>query len=83
MKIEHGDARDADLSTVTVAFMFLPMNVAVELVAGTLAQLPLGARLVLHEQTPLPDSMSPRPDSSDAVIASDAVTIAHVWTRSD
>ncbi|MDG1267841.1 MAG: hypothetical protein P8O03_16120 [Ilumatobacter sp.] len=31
----------------------------------------------------LPDSMSPRPDSSHAVIASDAVTVAHVWTRSD
>ena len=31
----------------------------------------------------LPDSMSPRPDWSHAVIASDAVTVAHVWTRSD
>ena len=81
--IEHGDARDAHLSSVTVAFMFLPMNVAVELVAETLEQLPLGARLILHEQTPLPASMSPRPDASHAVIAHDAVTVAHVWTRRD
>ena len=80
--IEHGDARDADLSTVTVAFMFLPMDVVVELVAETLEKLPAGAQLIVHEQTPLPDSMSPRPDSSHAVIARDAVTVAHVWTRS-
>lgn len=81
--IEHGDARDADLSTVTVAFMFLPMNVVAELVAETLDQLPVGARLIVHEQTPLPDSLAPRPDSSHAVIAHDAVTVAHVWTRRD
>ena len=79
--IQHGDARHADLSTVTVAFMFLPMHVVVELVAETLEQLPVGARLIVHEQTPLPDSMSPRPDSSHAVIAPDAVTVAHIWTR--
>jgi hypothetical protein len=81
--IEHGDARDADLSTVTVAFMFLPMDVVVDLVAETLQQLAVGARLIVHEQTPLPDSMSPRPDASHAVIARDAVTVAHLWTRRD
>ena len=79
--IRHGEARAADLSEVTVAFMFLPMDVVVDLVADTLDRLPVGARLIVHEQTPLPDSMSPRPDSSHAVIAGDAVTVAHVWTR--
>ena len=79
--IEHGDARHADLSEVTVAFMFLPMHVVVELVAETLEHLPIGARLIVHEQTPLPDSMSPRPDSSHAIIARDAVTVAHMWSR--
>jgi hypothetical protein len=79
--IRHGDARDVDLSDVTVAFMFLPMDVVVEIVADTLQRLPSGARLLIHEQTPLPDSMSPRPDSSHAVISSGAVTIAHLWTR--
>jgi hypothetical protein len=79
--IEHGDARDAHLSRVTVAFMFLPLDVVVDLVGETLEQLPAGARLIVHEQTPLPDSMSPLPDSSHAVIACDAVTVAHMWTR--
>ena len=79
--IEHGDARNADLSGITVAFMFLPMDVVVELVGETLEQLPVGARLIVHEQTPLPASMSPRPDSSHAVIARDAVTVAHMWSR--
>jgi precorrin-6B methylase 2 len=81
--IEHGDARDADLSDVTVAFMFLPLDVVGDIIADTLAQLTPGARLVVHEQTPLPDSMAPRPDSSHAVIARDAVTVAHTWTRRD
>jgi hypothetical protein len=79
--IEHGDTRNADLSGITVAFMFLPMDVVVELVGETLEQLPVGARLIVHEQTPLPDSMSPWPDSSHAVIARDAVTVAHMWSR--
>lgn len=79
--ITHGDARDRDLSDVTVAFMFLPLDVVAEIVGDTLGRLPPGARLIVHEQTPLPAAISPRPDSSHAVIASDAVTVAHLWTR--
>ena len=79
--IEHGDARQADLCSVTVAFMFLPMDVVVDLAGEILEQLPVGARLIVHEQTPLPDSMSPRPDASHAVIGRDAVTVAHMWSR--
>jgi SAM-dependent methyltransferase len=81
VSIRHGDGRDADLSAVTVAFMFLPMDVVVDVVADTLERLPVGARLIAHEQTPLPPTMSPRPDASHAVIARDAVTVAHVWSR--
>ncbi len=82
VSIRHGDARDTDLSEVTVAFMFLPMGVVAEIVADTLDRLPDGARLIVHEQSPLPDSMTPEPDTSHAVIAADAVTVAHVWSRS-
>jgi precorrin-6B methylase 2 len=78
----HADARSLDLSDVTVAVMFLPMDVVAELVAPTLRRLPRGARLLVHEQTPLPGAIQPSPDSSYAVIAGDAVTVAHVWTRS-
>jgi hypothetical protein len=81
VSIRHGDARDTDLSEVTVAFMFLPMGVVGEIAADTLDRLPNGARLIVHEQNPLPDSMTPEPDTSHAVIAADAVTVAHVWSR--
>lgn len=79
--IEHGDARAADLSTVTVAFMFLPMDVAAELIDTTLASLPPGARLIIHEQTPL--AQMTQPDESHAVISADAVTVAHRWNASE
>lgn len=79
VELRHGDARNADLSEVTVAFMFLPMPTASSLLASTLAQLPPDARLLMHEQTPLPDSVLPRPDSSTAVVGTDAVTVAHIW----
>ena len=80
IELRHGDARVADLSAVTVAFMFLPMHTAVRLLGPTLAELPPGARLIIHEQTPLPASLTPRPASSTALIASDAATVAHLWT---
>lgn len=78
--VECGDARGADLSSVTVAVMFLPMDVATELVADLVDRLPAGARLVMHEQTPLPTSITPPPERSAAVIAPDAVTVTHRWT---
>ena len=80
VSIHSGDARDADLSGVTVAVMFLPMDVAIELTADLVDRLPAGARLLMHEQTPLPTSISRPPQRSSAVIASDAVTVAHRWT---
>jgi len=78
--IDLGDARKADLSEVTVAVMFLPMDVAAELVSDLVDRLPADARLLMHEQTPFPTSIAPSPERSSAVIASDAVTVAHRWT---
>jgi precorrin-6B methylase 2 len=79
--IVHGDGRAADLAEATVVFMFLSMRVVADLVPATLQQLRPGARLVIHEQTRLPDSMDPTPDESVAVIADGAVTVAHRWTK--
>lgn len=78
--IVQGDARTVDVSTVTVAFMFLPMDVVAEILDDTLDRLPSGARLIVHEQTRLPGSIPRRPDSSTAILADDAVTVAHVWS---
>jgi precorrin-6B methylase 2 len=80
--IVHGDARAVDMTAVTVVVMFLPLDVVAELVEPVLRRLPAGARLVVHEQTPLPATIRPAPDSSHAVIADDAVTVVHLWVRS-
>ena len=76
----HADARDADLSEATVALFFVPMTVAVRLVPTVLERMAPGGRVVLHEQSRLAPTLSP-PASSVAIIAPDAVTVAHRWTR--
>jgi hypothetical protein len=81
VEIVHGDGRSTDLADATVVFMFLSMRVVADLVPATLQQLGPGARLVIHEQTALPDTMTPAPDESAAVIADGAVTVAHRWTK--
>jgi hypothetical protein len=81
VSIEHADARTADLSEIDVVFMFLPMDALTDVIGPTLDAMPAGARLVVHEQTPLSPSVSPPPDASVAVLAADAVTVAHRWTR--
>lgn len=81
VEVVCGDARDVDLTAITAVFMFLPVDAVTDLVGPTLERLARGATLIVHEQTALPQSMRPRPDSSHAVIAVDAVTVAHVWHR--
>lgn len=79
VRIDHADARSADLSEVTVLFLFLPIDVVEYLLADLLERLPPGARLVVHEQHRLPTSIHPVPNESRAVIGSDSVTVAHRW----
>lgn len=71
-------AREADLSAVTVALFFVPMVVATRLIPDMLERLAPGGRVVLHEQSALAPTI-PRPDDSVAIIAADAVTVAHLW----
>lgn len=78
--IVQGDGRTADVGEATVIFMFLAMPVIAELVPHLIGRLGAGVRLVVHEQSPLPDSMRPAPDESVAIIADGAVTVAHRWT---
>ncbi len=77
--IVHGDARTADIGEPTVALLFLPAVTVGDIVEVLLDRCPAGARLVAHEQSPLPAS-APRPDTSVPVIADDALTVAHTWT---
>lgn len=78
VNIIEGDGRTIDVSQITVVLLFLPMNVAVGLVPDLLTRMPAGARLVLHEQSPL-DQRLPAPAASMPVIADDALTVAHLW----
>ena len=81
VEIVHGDGRATDLDDATVVFMFLSMRVVADLVPATLRQLRPGARLVIHEQSRLPISMTPAPDESSAVIVDGAITVAHRWIK--
>ncbi|MEO1056148.1 MAG: methyltransferase domain-containing protein [Actinomycetota bacterium] len=77
--IVHGDARTAELGEPTVALLFLPAVTVGDIVEVLRARCPAGARLIAHEQSPLPAS-APQPDASIPVIATDALTVAHTWT---
>ena len=79
----HGDARTAQLDELDVVFAFLPVEVIGELVPRLLARMRTGAVLLVHEQNRLPVGVEPAPDSSDLVVGSDAVTVAHRWWRPD
>jgi hypothetical protein len=78
VRIVHGDAATVDLAEVTVVVLFLPMVVAARVVPDLMTRLSPGARIVLHEQSRLGGGI-PRPDSTVAVVADDAVTVAHRW----
>ena len=73
----HGPL-DLPLDDVSVVLLFLPMAVAIRVVPALLSRLPAGARIVTHEQAPLPDSL-PAPTSSRALIGIDAVSVGHCW----
>ena len=79
VEIVEGDARSCDLGEATVVFMFLPIDIAAHLLADTLRRLRPGARLIVHEQMRLPDSIDPRPSDTTALIGDDGVTVAHRW----
>lgn len=76
--IVHANAHDADLSEITAALLFVPMVVAVRLIPAMSGRLAPGAHIVLHEQSRLPADL-PKPSHSVAVVARQAVTVAHHW----
>jgi len=80
VRIVHANAQDTDLSEATVALFFVPMDVATRLVPSVLRQLGSGGRIVLHEQSRLAPAL-PLPSESTAIIAGDAVTVAHRWNQ--
>jgi len=77
VNVYRGDVRDADISSASVVFLFLPIQGLPSLVQMLKQQLASGARIVAHEQLPLPDGMEP--DVSTLVVSAAAITVAHVW----
>lgn len=80
VRIVCGDARTVGLGDASVVFMFLPIDVAAHLIGDTLRSLRPGARLVVHEQMRLPDSVVSDPAETSVLIGDDGVTVAHRWT---
>jgi precorrin-6B methylase 2 len=78
VRVVHGDAWRVDLGDVTVVFLFLPADLVPRVLRHALRRLPRGARVVAHEQSPIPDPPRP-PDATRALITDGAVTVAHVW----
>jgi SAM-dependent methyltransferase len=78
VEIVNADLRNVRIDAVTVAILFVPMVLAGGLVHDLLGRLPRGARIVLHEQGARPPEL-PTPDASFAVVADEAMTVAHRW----
>lgn len=78
IRIVHGDALSADVTETTVVVMFLPLIIVSNVLEDLLRRLPAGARVLVHEQSPLPTAL-PVPTRSIPVIADDALTVAHIW----
>lgn len=77
-----GDATAVDPSAIDAVFLFLPMNIAAPMVDRLRRRLRPGARIVCHEQQPLPSGLT-QPDRSVPIVSDDAVTVAHLWTVPD
>jgi SAM-dependent methyltransferase len=80
VRIDHGDAWAADLSGVTALFLFLPVGLLGRVVDHALPRLASGARIVAHEQSPVPSPPRRAPDATFPVVAEEAVTVASLWT---
>ena len=80
IEIRTGDAATADLAGVTVVLMFLPIALVGRLLPDLLTRLGTGARVLAHEQSRLPPGITPPPAVTAPVIASESLTVAHVWT---
>lgn len=78
VQIINEDVSEVVLDDVTVAILFVPMVLAGGIVGDLLTRLPTGARIVLHEQGALADDLPP-PHSSSAVVAAEAMSVAHRW----
>ncbi len=78
VEVQLGDARKMDLAEVTVLFLFLPIDTVAALLPTLRQKLSPGARIIIHEHTPINPSL--QPDQSIPVFAPSALTVAHLWT---
>lgn len=78
VQVTHGDIRQMNLDDVSVVFLFLPVDVVGRLLPNLRQQLKPGARIIIHEQTPLDPQL--QPDRSMPLFSPSAMTVAHGWT---
>lgn len=77
VRIEVGDATPALIQSASCVFLFQPPETVAQLVPFVRTHLAPGARLIIHELSPLPDGLDP--DRSVPVFAAGAMTVAHLW----
>ncbi|QIE47927.1 hypothetical protein G5B38_20145 (plasmid) [Pseudohalocynthiibacter aestuariivivens] len=77
VRIITGDAAAADIAEATVVFLFHPMTALKPLLDRVRTELRPGARILVHEQSPLAPGL--HPDLSVPVFAANALTVAHIW----
>ena len=75
--IEHGDLTGYDTSQARVVFAFLPAGHLTRLLPSLLGRLPQGARVVVHEQTPV--SFAIKPTERELIVHESGLTIGYIW----
>ena len=81
VSIRADDVSQASMEGVTAVFLFLPPATVSALLPGLLGNLPRGARVIAHEQSPMQIAVAP--DRSDPLFAESALTVAHLWTAQE
>lgn len=77
IEIREGFAEDADLSSASIVFLFVPSFLLAGLFDRVAAQAAAGTRVVVHEQARIKGL--PPPHLRKVVVAPEAMTVAHVW----
>lgn len=78
VEVYHGSAKEFDLSSATVVFLFLPKVLVKEFLNTIFERGRSGTRVVAHEQHQL--STGRLTDKTVPIFADNALTVGHLWT---
>ncbi len=78
IRIIQGDANEVGLCDATLVFVFLPADIAASLLPTILDQLPVGGRVLAHEQ--LAATWPIQPDQSQ-LMTDGGLSVAYLWHK--